>query len=186
MRMFQVAVLGSSAENEEEMDVAFKAGYFIGKNGWILINGGRTGVMKASAMGFKKAIEDFYKKEKISKRPGVSIGILPGDDYSDANEYLDVVIPSGIGWARNVITALAGDIAIIIGGSSGTLSELTYTWNYGKRVITTAWLDGVSKEFAGKKLDYRRDYHIEYAMNLDELYKKLIDFYSKWIENFKC
>lgn len=171
MRFFQVAILGSSEASEEEKKVAYEAGKFIGENKWVLINGGRSGVMEASAKG-------------CSSVNGISVGILPSANFEEGNKYLSIVIPTSIGFSRNVITAISGDIAVIVGGSSGTLTELAYAWNYGKKIICCSWLDGVSREYANKKLDYRRNYYIESVENLEELKKILKLEYNKWV-NFK-
>jgi len=54
------------------------------------------------------------------------VGILPVADRDGGNAFLDVVIPTGIGYARNAIVAYAGDAVIAVGGSSGTLTEIAY------------------------------------------------------------
>lgn len=172
MRRFQIAVLGSSEANKQELEVAYQLGKFIGENKWILINGGRTGVMEASAKGCFDV-------------DGISVGILPSGNFEEGNKYLSIVIPTSIGFSRNVITAISGDICIIIGGSSGTLTELTYAWNYGKKIICAAWVEGVSKEYAGKKLDYRRDYYIESAEDIDELKKLILKYYNLWVKKMQ-
>ena len=172
MRKFQVAVLGSSEANKEEIEVAYQVGKFIGENNWILINGGRTGVMEASAKGCLEV-------------KGISVGILPSANFEEGNNYLSIVIPTSIGFSRNVITAISGDICIIIGGSSGTLTELAYAWNYGKKIICAAWVKGVSKDYAGKKLDYRRDYYIERAGDIDELKKIILQHYNLWAKKIQ-
>jgi uncharacterized protein (TIGR00725 family) len=57
---------------------------------------------------------------------GTTIGILPGSDPSEANEYIDIPIMTGIGFARNVIVVKTGRAAIAIGGAYGTLSEIAH------------------------------------------------------------
>ena len=66
----------------------------------------------------------------------------------DANPWSRVVIPTGLGHARNAITALAGDLVVVIGGSAGTLSEIAFAWIHGRPIVTLCgsggWADAAS------------------------------------------
>jgi uncharacterized protein (TIGR00725 family) len=77
----------------------------------VLICGGLTGVMEHAAHGAQSA-------------GGLTIGLLPGDDADDANEYIDVAIATGLGHARNAILARTADGVVALGGGLGTLSEI--------------------------------------------------------------
>jgi len=77
----------------------------------VLICGGLTGVMEHAARGARAA-------------GGLTIGLLPGDDTDEANQYIDVAIATGLGHARNAILALTADGVVAVGGGLGTLSEI--------------------------------------------------------------
>ena len=66
---------------------------------------------------------------------GLTVGILPGSDRSEANPFVDVALPSGLGEARNVLVVRAADVVIAIGGGYGTLSEIALSLKAGKRVL---------------------------------------------------
>jgi len=66
---------------------------------------------------------------------GLTVGILPGSDRSEANPYVDVVLPTGLGEARNALVVGAADVVIAVGGGYGTLSEIALALKAGKRVI---------------------------------------------------
>jgi hypothetical protein len=66
---------------------------------------------------------------------GLTVGILPGSDRSEANPYVDVVLPTGLGEARNALVVGAADVVIAVGGGYGTLSEVALALKAGKRVI---------------------------------------------------
>jgi uncharacterized protein (TIGR00725 family) len=66
---------------------------------------------------------------------GLTVGILPGSDRSGANPFVDVVVPTGLGEARNALVVGAADAVIAIGGGYGTLSEIALALKAGKRVI---------------------------------------------------
>ena len=66
---------------------------------------------------------------------GLTVGILPGADRSEANPFVDVVVPTGLGEARNALVVRAADAVIAIGGGYGTLSEIALALKAGKRVI---------------------------------------------------
>ena len=66
---------------------------------------------------------------------GLTIGILPGTDRSEANPYVDIPIVTGIRCARNVIVARTAQAVIAVGGSYGTLSEIAFALNFGVPVV---------------------------------------------------
>jgi uncharacterized protein (TIGR00725 family) len=66
---------------------------------------------------------------------GLTVGILPGSDRSDANPFVDVALPSGLGEARNALVVRAADVVIAIGGGYGTLSEIALSLKAGKPVV---------------------------------------------------
>jgi uncharacterized protein (TIGR00725 family) len=76
---------------------------------------------------------------------GLTVGILPGADRSAANPFVDVVLPTGLGEARNALVVRAADVLIAVGGGYGTLSEIALALKAGKRVIGLAtWeIEGV-------------------------------------------
>jgi hypothetical protein len=78
---------------------------------------------------------------------GLTIGIITSYNKNDANEYVDIVIPTGLGLARNVLVVQAGDIVVALPGEYGTLSEIAYCLQFGKPVISlNSWeIKGVIK-----------------------------------------
>jgi uncharacterized protein (TIGR00725 family) len=117
-----IAVIGGAFCPKEVEQEAYEVGREIAQRGAWLVCGGLMGVMDAAAKGVKDA-------------GGFSIGILPSDDRIGASPYLDVSIPTGVGFARNLIVVLSADAVIAIDGESGTLSEIGYALRYNKPVI---------------------------------------------------
>lgn len=78
---------------------------------------------------------------------GTTVGILPGSDRGEANEFVDVAIPTGLGEARNALVVRAADALIAVGGGYGTLSEIALALKAGKRVVGLgSWdIDGVER-----------------------------------------
>ncbi|MCD6155221.1 MAG: hypothetical protein J7J22_05595 [Candidatus Verstraetearchaeota archaeon] len=72
------------------------------------------------------------------------MGILPGFDRSEANRYVDVAVVTGLGYARNAVNVLTGDVIVSIGDGFGTLSEISLALTYGKPVIILKGSGGVS------------------------------------------
>ena len=117
-----ISVIGGSTITEEVEQLAHETGRIIAKVGAYLVCGGLGGAMEATSKGAKEA-------------GGFTIGILPGKDKSDANPYIDLALPSTIGFARNVMVAASGDIIIALPGSHGTRSEISYGLVYKRPVI---------------------------------------------------
>ncbi len=135
-----LAVCGPNEPSPDELHMAEQVGREIARTGATLVCGGRGGVMAAACRGAKSA-------------GGITIGILPGYDPHDANEWVDHRIPTGLGHARNAIVVASGDAVIAIGGGFGTLSEIGLALKMGKRVINIgSWnLDPARVEhFAGE------------------------------------
>lgn len=155
-RKIQITVIGDSLEFEENNRVAYELGKFIGENGWVLITGGREGVMNACSKG---AIE----------KNGIVVAILPDEDLNLGTPYKTISIASGIGYARNSINVLSADVVVAIGGGSGTLSEIAYAWAYNKTIIAYEGCEGWSKKLANTALDIRRKDRIIGAKTIEEL-----------------
>ena len=112
-------MIGSGAEHEE---LAEEVGRLLAERGCTLVCGGRGEVMAAAARGAKSA-------------SGTTIGILPGETRDDANEWIDHVIVTGIGHARNLAVVATGDAVIAVGGRYGTLAEIGFALTLGRRVV---------------------------------------------------
>lgn len=67
---------------------------------------------------------------------GVALGLLPEDDAAQANPYLSVALPTGLGITRNALVARASVCLIAVGGGLGTLSEIGLGLQWGKPVFT--------------------------------------------------
>ena len=71
---------------------------------------------------------------------GPTIGILPTDNKDEANEFIDFVIPTGFGEARNIMVVRSADAVVAFPGKYGTLSEMAFALLAGKPVISvSAW-----------------------------------------------
>jgi uncharacterized protein (TIGR00725 family) len=66
---------------------------------------------------------------------GATLGILPGLDRAEANPWVEVAVPTGLGEARNTLVVRAADALIAVGGEWGTLSEIALALAAGKPVV---------------------------------------------------
>ena len=110
MTALQISVIGSGAEAEERAE---EVGRLLAERGAVLVMGGRGEVMAAAARGAKSA-------------GGTTIGILPGETRAEANEWIDYVVVTGIGHARNLAVVASGEAVIAVGGQWGTLAEIGF------------------------------------------------------------
>jgi len=118
-----IGVIGAGRCSEEIEILAADVGRAIAAAGGILVCGGLGGVMEAAARGAKE-------------KEGMTIGILPGSARSDANEFIEVPIPTGMSEARNVIIINTADAVIALPGKYGTLSEMAFCLKSNKPLIT--------------------------------------------------
>jgi uncharacterized protein (TIGR00725 family) len=115
----QVSVIGSGSENEERAEAV---GRLLAERGSTVVTGGLGEVMSAAARGAKGA-------------GGTTIGILPGEARTAANPWLDHVVVTGIGHARNLAVVASGDAVIAVGGRYGTLAEIGLALTLGRPVV---------------------------------------------------
>ena len=131
----QIGVIGADQCSLEIERLAEEVGREIAKKKALLICGGLGGVMEASARGAKK-------------EGGVTIGILPGFSFEDANPFIDIPIVTGLSHARNVLVVRSSQAIIAVEGGYGTLSEIGIalklrkpvvglrTWDVSKKIVT--------------------------------------------------
>lgn len=144
-----VAVIGdaSSKSGTRSCEVAECLGRALADSGYRIITGGLGGVMEAAHRGARAS---------DSWRDGACIGVLPGTDPLQANEYVDIVIPTGLGHGRNLVIAHA-DAVVAVGGGAGTLSELAFAW-INRRLIIGMRCGGWSERLADQRIDERIRY----------------------------
>jgi uncharacterized protein (TIGR00725 family) len=144
-RLIQVLVIGSDGDHcpQTTYDAAKEVGAQIAARNAITVTGGLGGVMEAACRGAKE-------------KGGMVVGIIPNEDMSYANPYCDIIIPTGIGFARNFITAYSADVAIVVGGGAGTYIEACVAYQKGKPIVALTGTGGTADKIADTFLDDRK------------------------------
>ncbi|MCK4285649.1 MAG: TIGR00725 family protein [Candidatus Lokiarchaeota archaeon] len=162
-----VSVIGASEIDKDIEEKTIEIGRLLAKNNYIVACGGLTGVMEAICKGAKE-------------EGGLTIGIIPQQEKSMANKYIDIVIPCPFSQARNIVVVLTGDICLAISGKAGTLSEISFAWIYNKPIVALSSVQGWSSKVANQKIDDRRNDMIygvktpeEAIDKINELFKSL-------------
>jgi len=120
-RLPWIAVIGGGRADEDELAAAETVGAGVAEAGAVLVCGGLGGVMEAACRGARS-------------RRGTTVGLLPGADREDANGWVGLAIPTGLGEARNALVVRSADAVIAIGGGWGTLSEIGLALRLGRPV----------------------------------------------------
>jgi uncharacterized protein (TIGR00725 family) len=139
-----VAVIGdgepSGPDATRLLEWAETVGQLLARAGATVITGGLGGVMLAASRG-------------ASEAGGRTIGILPGDDPSAANPFVQVPIATGLGVARNLVVVTAADVVVAVGGRYGTLSEIGLALRQGREVVTlSSWRLESDQRIAGPQV----------------------------------
>lgn len=166
MHLRTISVIGGSDSDQNILFLAEQVGEEIAKRNVALICGGLGGVMEAACRGAKR-------------NNGLTIGILPTDIKEHANEFVDVVIPTGIGYARNFLVAKAGDAVIAIDGAAGTLSEIAIAWFSDRPIVSVTSSGGWAAKLAGTQIDERRTDKV-YSANTPEEAVQLVFNALNW------
>ena len=179
MRRKIVAIVGDAFIDPDGMKykMAYEAGKTLVDHGYRIQCGGLKGVMEAACKGA-------HASEKY--REGDTIAIVPGFDPNAANEYADIVIPTGLDLYRNVIVANASAV-VAIGGGGGTLSEISNAWALKHLLIAFNNVEGWSAKIADTRLDQRiryenipddRIYGVSTAEEMIKIIDEKIDLYN--------
>ena len=164
MRKRQILIIGNNDNGctPELERIAYDAGSEVAKSDSVLITGGLGGVMRAACNGAHES-------------GGTTVGIIPQDDSSHANEFCDIVIPSGMGLTRDFLNALSADGVIIVGGGSGTLSEICAAYMYKKPIVTLKNSGGIASKYADEYLDHRKNVKIVGVETPQEAIKYILE-----------
>jgi uncharacterized protein (TIGR00725 family) len=119
------AVIGPGRCNERTAALAQEVGAGLARAGFTLVTGGAFGAMEAASRGAHEA-------------GGTVVSLLPGTDRSEANEWSDVTVATGVGHARNLGVVASADVVVAVGGEWGTLSEIGLAGVVGRPVVLLA------------------------------------------------
>ncbi len=163
-----IPLIGTIGPNQsacppELYEFGIQLGQRLGSMGYTVVCGGMGGWMEAVCRGVKETAQSTHR----------TIGILPSGVASDANPYIDIVIPTEMGTARNAIIVNAAEVLIAAGGGAGTLSELAFAWQRGKRVLCIVGFGGWSEKLAGQHLDNRTGAHFIPVYSIEEIIHQL-------------
>lgn len=160
-RRIQISVVGFNADSctEAAREAAYAVGRAVAKEGGTVVCGGLGGVMEAACRG-------------AADKGGRSVGIVPSADLSQASEYCEVVVATGIGKSRDFLVAYSGDAMVVVGGGAGTLIEVAAAYQAGKPIVAVEGTGGVADEWAGRYLDGRRTRVILSAPSPEEAVSK--------------
>jgi uncharacterized protein (TIGR00725 family) len=117
-----IAVVGAGQSDPAIENLAEAVGKGLAQAGAVVLCGGQGGVMAAACRGALAA-------------GGLTVGILPGEEAADANPWVRLAIPTGLGELRNALVVRAARAVVAIDGEYGTLSEIALALKMGRPVI---------------------------------------------------
>lgn len=117
-----VAVSGGGDAGEVACRLAEEVGRELARRGAVVVTGGLGGAMEAASRGAKA-------------EGGTTLGILPTHERTDANQWVDVAVPTGLGEGRNALVVRAADVVVAVAGEFGTLSEIALALRLGTPVV---------------------------------------------------
>lgn len=159
-RRSQVCVLGSAEPGSSAYHLAGKAGELLAKLGITVVSGCGSPATRVAA-------------EQALQAGGLVLSIIPPDEMPPADWPATVVVPCGMGDARNLLMALAGDACIVIGGRAGTKSEVHLAWLHKRPLLPLVGCGGWSDELPANPPDERGNSLILPWSSIDELQSNL-------------
>ena len=152
----QVCVLGSAEPGSTAYELAGAAGERLAKLGVTVVSGCGSPATRVAA-------------ERALAAGGLVVSIVPSDDIQLQDWPCSVLIPSGMGDARNLLMALAGDACIVIGGRAGTISEVCLAWLHRRPLLPLTGCGGWSDQLERNPPDERGNSKILPWSSVDEL-----------------
>ncbi len=144
IRRPQVCVLGSAEPGSRAYELAGEAGALLAKLGVTVVSGCGSPATRVAA-------------ERAVAAGGLVVSIIPPGEMPPADWPATVVIPCGMGDARNLLMALAGDACIVIGGRAGTISEVSLAWLHKRPLLPLTGCGGWSDGLLSNPPDDRRN-----------------------------
>ena len=143
----QVCVLGSAEPGSAAYELAGQAGEALARLGITLVSGCGSPATRVAA-------------ERAIQANGLVLSIVPPDEMPPPDWPATVVLPCGMGDARNLLMALAGDACIVIGGRAGTKSEVHLAWLHRRPLLPLVGCGGWSDELPSNPPDERENARI--------------------------
>lgn len=140
----QVCILGSAEPGSTAYDLASAAGTLLAKHRITVVSGCGSPATRVAA-------------ESALAAGGTVVSIVPTDDIGLKDWPCSVLIPCGMGDARNLLMALAGDACIVIGGRAGTKSEVCLAWLHRRPLLPLTGCGGWSDRLEQDPPDERRN-----------------------------
>lgn len=144
IRRPQVCVLGSAEPGSGAYDRAGEAGALLARLGITVVSGCGSPATRFAA-------------ERAVSAGGIVLSIVPPDQMPPPDWPATVVVPCGMGDARNLLMALAGDACIVIGGRAGTISEVCLAWLHKRPLLPLVGHGGWSEGLPAHPPDERKN-----------------------------
>ncbi|MBB6095073.1 hypothetical protein HNQ60_003963 [Povalibacter uvarum] len=161
-RAGQVCILGSAEPGSPAYELAGAAGEMLARAGITVVSGCGSPATRVAA-------------ERALAAGGLVVSIVPSDDIGLKDWPCSVLIPCGMGDARNLLMALAGDACIVIGGRAGTISEVCLAWLHRRPLLPLTGCGGWSDQLERNPPDERKNSKILSWGSVDELKGRLAE-----------
>lgn len=144
IRRPQICVLGSAEPGSEAYERAGQAGELLARHGVTLVSGCGSPATRVAA-------------ERAVAAGGLVLSIVPPGDMPPPDWPATVVVPCGMGDARNLLMALSGDACLVIGGRAGTISEVCLAWLHKRPLLPLVGFGGWSDSLPDHPPDERQN-----------------------------
>jgi uncharacterized protein (TIGR00725 family) len=153
-------VLGSAEPGSKAYEMAGEAGALLAHLGITVMSGCGSPATRVAA-------------ERALQSGGLVVSIIPSDEMPADGWPATVIIPCGMGDARNLLMALAGDACIVIGGRAGTISEVCLAWMHKRPLLPILGCGGWSESLPANPPDERKNSPVLGWSSLSELEARL-------------
>lgn len=175
----RVGVIGSASDqgySDENCAVAREIGEAVAKRGWVLLYGPERQMSSLPYIAAKAC------REAGGTTIGVAHGSARAPVYDASAASVLVYTDTGGGGGREIVLVNSCDFVIVVGGGSGTLTEMSLAYMNYIPIVAMKRSGGWADKLAGEYLDARKKYTVAVAETAQDALTVGLELYSQFKE----
>lgn len=163
--IIRVGIIGSASDqgfNDENVVVAEQLGVAVAKREWVLLYGPERQMSSLPYLAAKAC------RESGGTTIGVAHGSARAPVYDAGAASVLIYTDTGGGGGREIVLVNSCDFVVVVGGGSGTLTEMCLAYMNYVPIVAMKRSGGWADRLAGEYLDAREKYRIAEAETAEE------------------
>lgn len=176
-RIVRVGIIGSASDqgyNDENVAVAQEIGLSVAQRGWVLMYGPERQMSSLPYLAAKAC------KEAGGTTIGVAHGSARAPVFDPGAASVLVYTDTGGGGGREIVLVNSCDFVIVVGGGSGTLTEMCLAYMNYIPIVAMKRSGGWAERLAGEYIDAREKYRVAEADSAQDALTIGLDLHNRY------